>query len=99
MVTARSDPVARDEFWAVVLADPDLLDVAFAGVVASWQAEPPPPPNPTLVATSQRHPRQARTRRTDDHCAPWCAWMRAVPRPRLARSPPELISVGTVGWH
>jgi hypothetical protein len=31
-------PVLDGEFWAVVLADPDLLDEAFAEVMASWHA-------------------------------------------------------------
>ena len=44
MVTQRADVVARDEFLAVVLADPELLALAFAELIASWEAEPPWPP-------------------------------------------------------
>ncbi len=88
MVTANADVAARSEFLAVVLADPELLDLAFAEVIASWEAEPPRPPGRTLVGTSERrrpHPRARRAHR-DRHC--WQAWLRAIPRPRLARSPP-----------
>jgi len=57
MVTVRTDLVATDEFFVLVLADPDLLDLAFAEVLASWEAEPPPPER-TLVATTEgRSPR------------------------------------------
>ena len=38
------------EFWAVVLADPDLLDEAFAEVMASWHSGPPSAPPGTLTA-------------------------------------------------
>ena len=77
---------ARDEFLAVVLADPELLDLAFAEVIASWEAEPPRPPDGTLVATSEmRHPRsRAWWADRDRQC--WNVW--AVPRPSVARSPP-----------
>ena len=81
MITQSSDRTLRDEFLAVVLADPELLDLAFAEVIAAWEAEPPRPPDRTLVATAEgRHPRSrawpaARNRQR------WHAWLRAVPRP------------------
>ena len=56
---------ARYEFLAVMLADPELLDLAFAEVIASWEAEPPRPPDRTLVATSERRNPRSRAWRTD----------------------------------
>ncbi len=53
MVTQTTIVAVRDEFLALVLADPDLLDVAFAEVIASWEAESPQPPDRTLVATAE----------------------------------------------
>ena len=87
---------ARDEFLAVVLADPELLDLAFAGVIASWEAEPPPPPDRTLVATSEGRPPRLRTWPAHDDCQCWHAWLRAIRRPRVARSPPERLVAGCV---
>lgn len=81
MVTARSEVTARFEFLAVMLADPDLLDLAFAEVIASWEAEPPRPPNRTLVDTSAgQHPRP-RIREVDGNGQGWRAWLWAVPDP------------------
>jgi len=80
----------RDEFLALVLADPDLLDLAFAEVVASWDAESPQPPGRTLVATSEPCGPQPRSWRANGSCACWDSWLRAIPRPKVARSPPEL---------
>jgi hypothetical protein len=37
-------PADREQFLQVVLADPDLLDQAFAVVVACWEVGPPPAP-------------------------------------------------------
>jgi hypothetical protein len=88
MVTVRSEVTARDEFIAVVLADPELLDLAFAEVIASWESEPPGPPKRTLVATSERRGRPRRTGWTDRECQCRQAWLRAIPRPGVARSPP-----------
>lgn len=94
MITQRSDLTARDEFLTVVLADPELLDLAFAEVIASWEAEPPRPPDRTLVATSEgRHPR-SREWQTARNQQFWRAWLRAIPRPRVARSPPERPEAG-----
>jgi len=64
MVTQTSDVAARFEFLTVVLADPELLDLAFAEVITSWEAKPPQPPDRTLVATSERRPPQSRAWRT-----------------------------------
>jgi hypothetical protein len=90
MVTATSDVTARYEFLAVVLADPELLDLAFAEVMASWEAEPPRPPDRTLVATSERRHPRLRAWRTDRDRRCWQGWLRvAIPQPRVARSPPE----------
>jgi hypothetical protein len=87
---------ARYEFLAVMLADPELLDLAFAEVIASWEAEPPRPLDRTLVTTAEgRHPR-LRTWPTDDDCQCWQAWLRAIPRPRVARSPPERLVAGCI---
>ena len=70
---------ARDEFLAVVLADPELLDLAFAEVFASWEADPPRPPGRTLVATAERriHGRRRGERPVTGQC--WPAWLRADP--------------------
>ena len=94
MVTQRCDVATRDEFLAVMLADPELLDLAFVEVIASWEAEPPRPPNRTLVATSEkRNPRSKAWQRDHDRQC-WHAWFRATSRPRVARSPPEQSMVG-----
>ena len=89
MVTAMSNVAVRDEFFALVLADPDLLDLAFAEVIASWEAESPPPPNRTLVATAELPNHQAGPWRANDGRPCWHRWLRAIPRPKVARSPPE----------
>ena len=89
MVTQTSDVAAGFEFLAVVLADPELLDMAFAEVIASWEAEPPRPPDRTLVATSERRPPRSRAWRTGRDRQSWQAWLRAVRRPGVARSPPD----------
>ena len=89
MVTARSDATARYEFLAVMLADPELLDLAFAEVMASWEAEPPRPPNRTLVGTSEGKHLPPRIWGVDRDRQDWPAWLRAIPRPTVARSPPE----------
>ena len=47
-------PVVDSDFWAVVLADPDLLDEAFAEVLGSWDAAPPSAPPSTLTANPAR---------------------------------------------
>jgi hypothetical protein len=86
---------ARHEFLAVVLADPELLDLAFAEVIASWEAEPPRPPVTTTVTTSeQRHPR-SRACPADHDRQWWPSWIRAIYRSRVARSPPER---SVAGW-
>ena len=86
MVAQRSAVAARDEFLAVVLADPELLDLAFAEVMASWEAEPPRPPNRTLVGTSEGKHLPPRIWGVDRDRQCWNVW--AVPRPSVARSPP-----------
>jgi hypothetical protein len=81
-------PVLDGEFWAVVLADPDLLDEAFAEVMASWHAGLPPSPPGTLVANIDRA-NPVPPKRPGDECRmPWRSLPRQVPRPRVARSPP-----------
>ena len=90
MVTAMSNVAVRDEFFALVLADPDLLDLAFAEVIASWEAESPPPPDRTLVVTAELPIPQSRSWRANDGRLCWRRWTRAIPRPKVARSPPEL---------
>lgn len=89
MVTVRADVTARFEFLEVVLADPELLDLAFAEVIASWEAEPPGPPDRTLVGTSEGRYSRSRIWGVDRDRQGWPAWMRVIPRPRVARSPPE----------
>jgi hypothetical protein len=91
MVGEIPDVAVRDEFLALVLADPDLLDLAFAAVVASWEAEPPRPPNRTLVAIAQLPSPQVRAWRANDGRLCWHRWLRSTPRPKVARSPPKLV--------
>jgi len=89
MITTTSEVTARYEFLAVVLADPELLDMAFAEVIAAWEAEPPWPPDRTLVATSEgRHPQSKPWWAAIDRRW-WSGWLRSIARPRVARSPPE----------
>jgi hypothetical protein len=90
MVTATSNVAVRDEFLALVLADPDLLDLAFDEVIASWEAESPQPPDRTLVATGELPRPRSRSWRANDGRLCWHRWLRAIPRPKVARSPPEL---------
>ena len=89
MVIQRAGVAVGDEFFALVLADPELLDLAFAEVVASWEPEPPKPPGRTLVATGELSRPKLRSWRAngDRHC--WHRWLRTIGRPKVARSPPE----------
>ena len=89
MVMANTTVAARDEFLALVLADPELLDLAFAEVIASWEAGSPQPPDRTLVATAELPDPELRAGRATDGSRGWRSWLRAVPRPRVARAPPE----------
>jgi len=81
--------VVDDEFWAVVLADPDLLDEAFAEVMASWCAGLPPSPPGTLAGNSDRANPVPSKRQAGD----WRPWRKllvgAAPRPQVARTPPR----------
>ena len=88
MVMATTDLVATDEFLTLVLADPELLDMAFEAVVASWEAAPPWPPDHTLVATAQWRSPASRARMVDRRCTSLHPWLRIIPRPKVARSPP-----------
>ena len=85
----RSDVAVREEFLALVLADPELLDWAFAEVIASWEAEPPLPPDRTLVATSEGRTPRSRAWGADRDRPYRHVWLRAISRPTVARSPPE----------
>jgi hypothetical protein len=82
-------PVLDGEFWAVVLADPDLLDEAFAEVMAAWHAGPPTSPPGTLAGNSDR----ANPVRPKRQAGDWRPWRKllvgAAPRPQVARSPPR----------
>ena len=78
------------------LADPELLDLAFAEVIASWEAEPPRPPNRTLVGTSEGQQPRPRIWEVDRNRQGWRSWLRAVPRPRVARSPPQRSVAGRI---
>jgi hypothetical protein len=82
-------PVLDGEFWAVVLADPDLLDEAFAEVMASWHAAPPTSPPGTLAGNSDRASPVPPKKQAGD----WRPWRKllvgAGPRPQVARSPPR----------
>lgn len=89
MVTQRSVVTARHDFLDVALADPELLDLAFAEVIASWEAEPPGPPDRTLVATSERRQPRLSEWRTGHDRRSGHAWVRTILRPSVARSPPE----------
>ncbi|HUC13011.1 MAG TPA: hypothetical protein VMS00_01035 [Acidimicrobiales bacterium] len=85
-------PVLDCEFWAVVLADPDLLDEAFAEVLASWHAGLPPSPPRTLVTNSDRA-NPVPPKRPGKICRmPWRSLLLPLPRPRVARSPPPWIT-------
>jgi hypothetical protein len=90
MVTPLPAAAVGDEFLALVLADPDLLDLAFASVIASWEAGSPQPPDRTLVSTAELPGPlpQSRWAQRDRPCRH--RWLRAIPRPTVARSPPEL---------
>jgi hypothetical protein len=94
MITTRSNVGVRDEFLAVVLADPDLLDLAFAEVIASWEAESPQGPDRVLVATAALPSPQSRGWLANGDRLFWHRWLRAIPRPKVARSPPELSERG-----
>jgi hypothetical protein len=72
-------PVLDGEFWAVVLADPDLLDQAFAEVTASWHARPPSAPPGTLAAGSDWATPVPADRRARDWQPRWRLLVRAVP--------------------
>jgi hypothetical protein len=89
MATVRADVAARFEFLEVVLADPELLDLAFAEVIASWESEPPRPPKRTLVGTSDGRYSRSGIRGVNHDCQHWHEWVRVIPRPIVARSPPE----------
>jgi hypothetical protein len=89
MSAIRTVPVVDGEFWAVVLADPDLLDEAFAEVMASWHAGLPPSSPGTLAGNSDRaNPVPPKTQAGD-----WQPSRNfpagAAPRPQVARSPPR----------
>jgi hypothetical protein len=73
----------------VVLADPDLLDLAFADVIASWEAEPPGPGDRTLVATSEWRRAQAGDSPIVELRLGWHRWLRVIYQPKVARSPPD----------
>jgi len=77
-----------DEFLRVILADPDLLDNAFAEVVASWQAGQPPASSSTLVAAGRPPGRKPPRLETGDRPGRRRQPPRAMARPRVARSPP-----------
>ena len=85
----RSDVAVREEFLALVLADPELLDWAFAEVIASWEAEPPLPPDRTVVAMLEGRPPRSRAWPADRDGLSWHVWLRATSSPTVARSPPE----------
>jgi hypothetical protein len=77
----------------LVLADPDLLDIEFAAVMASWDASPPIAP-PT-VARRAGFGGPARRAPTDATCQSIPADGSEVPqRPTLARSPPLNVGCG-----
>lgn len=88
MAVSAAVRTASDDFLRVVLADPDLLDDAFARVMASWQAGPPPAPPLTRAAAGRpAGSRQPPDEAGDPHRLPRmpCG---ATSRPRVARSPP-----------
>jgi hypothetical protein len=89
MTSIRTVRLVSDDFWAVVLADPDLLDEAFAEVMASWDADLPPAPPNTLWGGSDRAIPTPSDRPADDPRSRQRVFLRAVPRPQVARSPPR----------
>jgi hypothetical protein len=80
--------VVSDRFLELVLADPDLLDAAFAAVEASWSATPPAPPSPVATRTGRPGPGTSPPRPA---AGPARARSAAGPtgRYRTARAPPE----------
>jgi hypothetical protein len=78
-----------DQFLTLILADPDLLQVAFAAVEASWSADPPRT-RPPRITVRARHPDgSGRPRHSPEMTRGWngrpafACWLR-----RAARSPP-----------
>lgn len=94
MVTQSPTVAVRDEFLTLVLADPELLDLAFTEVIASWEAESPQLPDRTLVATVEPPGPQPRSWPATGAPMSWRGWLRPIPRPTVARSPPELSARG-----
>ena len=84
-----------DRFLELVLADPDLLDLEFAAVLASWNARPPGAP-PKLARRAGWGSRRRRAvlpsgryqRMTRPHVDRW--------HRTAARSPPALLIEGVV---
>jgi hypothetical protein len=86
--TTSNDAAAlSDEFLDLILADPDLFEIAFVSIEASWRASPPKvplaararrPPSPPPPPTMEQSPRRRSV------CPPGCAQWQL----HLARSPP-----------
>jgi hypothetical protein len=87
MGTIISNDAVSDQFLELILADPDLLEAAFASVVASFEASPPqaPPTSATRVRPSAS-PAEALGKRNEHRTV---RSPRVTPRQlHVARSPP-----------
>jgi hypothetical protein len=82
-----NDAIAvSDEFLDLILADPDLFEIAFASVEASWRASPPkaPPEATACRPPSPPSPTAGQSPRHGSVCSPGLTpWQF-----HLARSPP-----------
>ena len=90
MSTISDTRQLHDQFLKLVLRDPDLLDLEFAAVLASWNARPPGAP-PKTARRAGRGYRRRRATHPDDlgtavrfHTDSW--------HPAVARSPPRLLT-------
>lgn len=89
VITSDDATAVSDEFFEVILADPDLFEVAFDAVVASWQADPPRFPPVTAAGSTTPGPPPAPPRESHPDAGDATGNPQAsVEPPRVARSPP-----------
>jgi hypothetical protein len=89
-VITRQRPAAADEFWKLILADPDLLDEEFAKVMASWAASPPGR-GPTTGTARARRPGYGKRPQPAGPAPSTAPRSGRTLRFRLPRSPPEAL--------